>query len=96
MLATHALEQRCHLGIIAMVTGHGNAVAARSRHIGGRPAYRARQRGVALLHAAPRYIDDCPRRTQRQRHTPADATAGPCHHTYQSLVHAVPLFHEAA
>jgi hypothetical protein len=26
-----------------MVTGHGNAVAAGSRHIGGRPAHRAGQ-----------------------------------------------------
>ena len=88
MLATHALEQCCHLGVITMVAGHGNARAARSRHIGRRLAYGTGQGRVALFHAAPRHIDRRTRSSQCQRHTAAHATTGTRDYAYQSLAHS--------
>ena len=49
-------EQRGDLGIVTMVTGHGNAVATRGRHISCRLAHGAGQGRVAFFHAAPRHI----------------------------------------
>ena len=57
LLALDALEERLHLGVVAVIAGCGDAPPPRRRHLLGGGAHGPRQRRVALAHAAPGDVD---------------------------------------